>query len=122
MNRVVCFGATVALCCLAQNATEPAAMPADAHAPLFHSRTNQAGSTTQKALSQIPAQAVQSAPVPRHNFIDDEIFGRIEREKIPHSPLATDREFVRRVKLDLEGRIPTPQEVREFLADTSPDK
>src|SRR5712692_10284954 len=36
--------------------------------------------------------------------------------------LATDQEFLRRVTLDLTGRIPTPQEVLSFLADTSPDK
>ena len=41
---------------------------------------------------------------------------------MPHAPMSTDREFIRRVRLDLTGRIPTTHEIREFLADNSPDK
>jgi hypothetical protein len=39
----------------------------------------------------------------------------------PASP-ASDHEFIRRVYLDLVGVIPRASEVREFLADESPDK
>ena len=46
----------------------------------------------------------------------------MERDGIPHAPLATDQEFFRRVTLDLTGRIPTPAEVLSFLGDNSPDK
>lgn len=35
---------------------------------------------------------------------------------------ADDATFLRRVRLDLTGTIPTPSEVREFLADTDPEK
>ena len=47
---------------------------------------------------------------------------KMERDRIPHAPLATGQEFLRRVMLDLTGTIPTPTEVREFLATfaTSP--
>jgi hypothetical protein len=55
-------------------------------------------------------------------LIDTHIFGKIERAGIPHAPPATDQEFVRRVTLDLTGRIPTPTELREFLEDKSTDK
>ena len=34
----------------------------------------------------------------------------------------SDIEFLRRVTLDLTGRIPTRTEVRAFLADKNPDK
>ncbi len=40
----------------------------------------------------------------------------------PLAALATDAEFLRRARLDLTGRIPTKDEVLDFLADTSPDK
>src|SRR5690606_19314919 len=35
---------------------------------------------------------------------------------------ASDAEFLRRVSLDLIGVPPTPQEIRDFVADTSPGK
>lgn len=40
----------------------------------------------------------------------------------PSAPLADDAEFLRRISLDLTGRIPTVNEARTFLQDTSPDK
>ena len=38
------------------------------------------------------------------------------------SPLCSDSEFVRRLSIDLLGTLPTPQEVRRFLTDPSPNK
>lgn len=38
------------------------------------------------------------------------------------APLADDAEFLRRVYLDLAGRIPAVEETRTFLADSRPDK
>lgn len=38
------------------------------------------------------------------------------------SPVASDEEFFRRLSLDLRGSIPTAQEIREFLNDSSPNK
>jgi hypothetical protein len=46
----------------------------------------------------------------------------MKRDSVPHAPLATDQEFMRRVKLDIAGRLPSSAELREFLADQSPDK
>ena len=58
----------------------------------------------------------------RKNFIDDHIFGKMERDGIPSAPLSTDEEFFRRVHLDLWGRIPSGGEVRKFLKDSDPNK
>lgn len=63
-----------------------------------------------------------AAELPRKNFIDDHIFSKIAKDRVPHAPLASDEEFLRRVTLDLSGRLPSPETVRKFVADTSPDK
>jgi hypothetical protein len=54
--------------------------------------------------------------------IDRLINARLDEAKIPASPLADDAEFCRRVSLDIRGRIPTPERVAAFLADTDPHK
>ena len=40
----------------------------------------------------------------------------------PSGPVSSDTEWLRRVFLDLAGRIPTATETRQFVADTSTDK
>lgn len=56
------------------------------------------------------------------NFVDELILAKWQRLHIAPSPEASDEEFLRRVFLDVMGTLPTPQEVRDFLADTTPDK
>ena len=60
--------------------------------------------------------------VKRRNFIDDELLKRLESLKVPPSPPADDAAFLRRVSLDLTGEQPQPEQVRQFLADTDPEK
>jgi len=131
MNRVPFLLALSALVCLAAaDETENKAsqksdisqMPSDVHAPLLRPKAPQAGRLTERVTAQLPKPSVAGSPVPHNNFIDDEIFGKMERDGVPHAPQATDQEFIRRVKLDLAGHIPSSTEVREFLADSSPDK
>ena len=45
---------------------------------------------------------------------------KLNRMRIAPSQPCTDREFIRRVYLDVLGILPTPEEVRVFLADGSP--
>ncbi len=54
--------------------------------------------------------------------IDDCIQKTADAAGIPLTYLTTDAEFLRRVRLDLTGRIPTKAEVLAFSADTSPTK
>jgi hypothetical protein len=59
---------------------------------------------------------------PRHNYIDHLILAKLQEMRIPPSPPCEDHEFIRRAYLDATGTLPTPAEVRQFLADPSPDK
>ena len=58
----------------------------------------------------------------RVNYVDDEIFGKMDADRVAPAPLSSDSEFLRRVTLDLTGRIPDAATVAAFLADPSPDK
>lgn len=60
--------------------------------------------------------------VPRRNYVDEFIFGKLEKNTIPHAGLASDAEFLRRIHLDLTGRLPEPEAIRKFLADEDPNK
>jgi hypothetical protein len=68
------------------------------------------------------AMSVPAARLPRRNFIDEEIFARLEAEGVPAAPLTNDEEFLRRVTLDLTGRIPSAADLRAFAADPDPSK
>jgi cytochrome c553 len=53
--------------------------------------------------------------------IDEWILARLRAENIEPSPEADRRTLLRRVTLDLTGLPPTPEEVRDFLADQRAD-
>jgi hypothetical protein len=59
---------------------------------------------------------------PGRNFIDEKLAAKWKELGLAPSPLCGDEEFLRRLSLDAIGTLPTPQEVRDFLADKSPDK
>jgi mono/diheme cytochrome c family protein len=65
----------------------------------------------------LPAVQLKSWP---HNAIDYFILARQESAGLKPSPEADRTTLIRRLYLDLIGLPPTPREVDEFLADTSP--
>src|SRR5262245_31788431 len=75
----------------------------------------EAGRMTEAFARSLPQTGDSGFPVARKNYIDEHIFGRIERDKIPHSPRAGDEEFLRRAYLDATGLLPDAAKVREFL-------
>ncbi len=83
---------------------------------------NEAARLTEAVAKALPAGQSSATPIPRRNLIDEYIFGRIERDRIPHAGLSTDEEFIRRAYLDATGLLPTPQAVREFTLDKRADK
>lgn len=56
------------------------------------------------------------------NYVDDEIFGAMRAASVAPATSSTDAEFLRRVTLDLTGRIPDASTAAAFLADLSGDK
>ncbi|MDB5336116.1 MAG: Protein of unknown function (DUF1553)/Protein of unknown function [Planctomycetaceae bacterium] len=70
----------------------------------------------------VPYAAPSSFEFPVQNFIDELAVVEWKRLGAKPAPLADDATFLRRVYLDLIGTLPTPAEVRKFLADTSATK
>src|SRR5206468_4770770 len=95
-------------------------LPKD-HPSVAPSNSRSAASDLTEQLRPSNAE-VASSPVPRRNLIDEFIFGKIEKDGVPHAPLASDEEFFRRIYIDLTGRIPHDDDLRAFLASTDPDK
>jgi hypothetical protein len=62
------------------------------------------------------------AAEPRKNYIDDLVLEKLQALRIPPSAGCSDEEFIRRAFLDAAGILPTPEEVRKFVADRAPDK
>lgn len=57
-----------------------------------------------------------------NNEIDELAVGKWKKLGLKPSPVCDDATFIRRVTLDLCGRIPTVEETQAFLADQSPQK
>ena len=71
----------------------------------------------------LPYAKVEPYPtVPTHNFVDEKLVAKWKDLGLTPSPVCSDEEFLRRVHLDAIGTLPTPAEVKAFLADKSPDK
>ncbi len=97
----------------------------DAHRGVFSNQNDKAKEVSQftdQMSKGLPGSSDSMAKMPRSNYIDEFIFGRIERDGIPHSALSSDTEFLRRVYLDATGLLPPPEKVREFVASKDPAK
>jgi hypothetical protein len=56
------------------------------------------------------------------NFVDEIVFRKLKMVGTPPSAICDDPSFVRRVTIDIAGRLPSAAEVETFLNDKSPKK
>ena len=85
------------------------------------------GALTRVVANALPARearpmAEAAAQPDLSNTIDLYLFAAMKDAGVTPAEKSTDLEFIRRVTLDLTGRIPTPDRVVSFVADSAPDK
>src|SRR5262249_1125735 len=56
------------------------------------------------------------------NFIDDKALAKWQDLGLTPSPVCSDEDFFRRIHLDGIGTLPTPADIKAFLADMAADK
>ncbi|MFN8811609.1 MAG: DUF1549 domain-containing protein [Acidobacteriota bacterium] len=56
------------------------------------------------------------------NFVDQHLFTKMKEDGVTPAAKSTDEEFLRRVYLDVTGRIPAPEAAWEFLESSGADK
>ena len=64
---------------------------------------------------------VKDLPVAK-NYVDEHVFAKLKKLGLPPSAVADDATFLRRVTLDITGRLPSAAAARNFLADQDPAK
>ncbi len=74
------------------------------------------------ALGLATLPEAQKLAEPVYPRIDTLLLKSIPKDQLSAVATSTDAEFLRRIYLDLLGTIPTSQEARAFLSDTTPSK
>ena len=71
----------------------------------------------------LPA-GIQGAPpsTPPANYIDELVNAKLQKLRIQPSELCSDQVFLRRVTIDITGRLPSEDDYRSFIADKDPAK
>ncbi len=70
----------------------------------------------------VPLGAPVANLPPARNFIDKLVFKQLKELGLPPSALCDDGTFLRRVTIDVAGRLPTREETQQFLGDSDPKK
>ena len=99
-------------------------------AQINHRGESHAGRITRQFMASANAALIvknrvvpfENAATNSANLIDKYIWQDLQANNITPAGKTTDQEFIRRATLDLTGRIPTPERVAAFLADTDRDK
>ena len=89
--------------------------------PISHMKLTLTALLLAISLSSVRALSLEDIQA-KSAQIDQLVSTKLKKENIqPHAP-TTDEVFVRRIYLDISGRIPTLKETTDFLADTGKDK
>jgi hypothetical protein len=72
-------------------------------------------------VGPVLADSIYAAFEPK-GFIDELVLAKWKLMHLEPSGAASDEEFLRRVFIDALGALPSPTEIRDFLADAAPDK
>ena len=85
-------------------------------------RQEQLRELTYVVTSRLPERVEAAGPLTPRNLIDVYAFAKMQRDGVGPARLSSDTEFLRRVYLDLTGRIPSANDVRAFLENPNPNK
>lgn len=116
--RVLCFLSLAA-------ALSPAADPGCSRYPAAERTELQKQLDLQRLTSEFASRSGKQpvrGTIVRRNFIDTHIFNKMEMDGVASAPLTTDAEFLRRISIDLNGRIPAPEQAEAFFRDSATDK
>ena len=122
MKLVLCSG------CVAAVLLVPALTATDPYCPAYSRAERQ-----QFAAARARTEAFHRFSASRHirpalaladsgNLIDNYILGKMQADGVTPAPASGDEEFLRRVYLDLTGRIPTVDQAQQFLTSTDGNK
>ncbi|WP_169975549.1 DUF1549 domain-containing protein [Tautonia rosea] len=78
--------------------------------------------TTVRLIFREPVDGLAWSDPPANNFIDEHLAAKWELLRLPPSELCDDMTFLRRVSIGVIGLPPTPEEIRAFVNDPSPNK
>jgi len=70
----------------------------------------------------VPLGAPVETLPPVSNYLDDLVFAKLKTIGIPPSGMCDDGTFIRRATLDITGRLPTAEEMKDFLASKEAGK
>jgi hypothetical protein len=78
--------------------------------------------TVGSQIIAIPGSLNYQPTASEGNYIDDLVSNKLQKLRITPSGLCTDEEFVRRVHIDIVGKLPEVETVETFIADSATDK